>query len=138
MRITRILVAAVLALAATLVIPVAANAAPPITAQAGAFAIWDGVNFTGLSGSMVQHTPSYGNLVYAGTSVRIDNTASSAANYDPDFVARAYRDPQVQCDFTAFHLLFLRKGQVTADASWFYANLATKGFDNTISGHCFG
>ncbi|GLZ35345.1 hypothetical protein Lesp02_75320 [Lentzea sp. NBRC 105346] len=138
MRVMKVLAAAALALAATLVVPAAANAVPSTSMAPGAFAIWDGTNFTGLAASMVQHTPSYGNLVYAGTNVRIDNTASSAANYDPDLVARAYRDPQPQCDFTAFHLLFLRKGQVTADASWFYGNLATKGFDNTISGHCFG
>lgn len=130
---------AVVGIAACVLVAPPANAAPPVAAAAGsgAFVIWSEANFTGLSASMDNHLPRYGNLVYAGTSTKIDNSASSAANYAPDFVLMAFRDGLDACDHTAPLLLFLRQGQVSAQESWFYANLAAKGFDNTISGHCF-
>ncbi|TWP47593.1 hypothetical protein FKR81_32055 [Lentzea tibetensis] len=136
-KLTAVASAAVGIAACVLVAP-AANAAPPVAAAgSGAFVIWRDTNFTGLSASMNNHLPRYGNLVYAGTSVKIDDSASSAANYAPDFVLMAFRDGLDACDHTAPLLLFLRQGQVSAQESWFYANLGSKGFDNKISGHCF-
>lgn len=134
MRFKRLACAASVAMVAGLLMP----ATPAAAAPAGVFALWLDPNFQGPGASFDNHARNYTGLVYAGTSIPIDNSASSAANYDTFFRVIAFRDPPTAtCDRTAPLLLFLARPNVTATASWFYGDLAAKGFDNTISAHCF-
>ena len=116
---------------------VAAGVSADSVAVDGGFAVWRDRDFQGPAGTFFDHTKSYAGFVYPGTSIPIDNSASSAANYAVSSSVLAFKDPFLFCDRTAPRLRFLPKGQVSAFESWFYADLGTRGYEDQISAHCF-
>jgi|tagenome__1003787_1003787.scaffolds.fasta_scaffold20976329_3 hypothetical protein len=50
--------------------------------ETGEFVLWRDANFTGPLYDEFNHRSNYNGLTYVGTNISIDNSASSAANYD--------------------------------------------------------
>jgi hypothetical protein len=149
--VTSILAAVIASATPALAAPVA-PAAPPLAAPAvsglgasahsmavpAVFSLWRDPDFAGPGGSFADHAINYDGLVYPGTNILIDDTASSAANFDTTIGVRAY----TLRNRGGFAIQFLRRPQVTGFNSWFYnqAQLSNHGgvsFDNAISSHHF-
>src|SRR3954462_14364710 len=84
--------------------------------ETGEFVLWRDANFTGPLYDEFNHRSNYDGLTYVGTNVSIDNSASSAANYDATTGVQAF----VLRNWGGAMIQFLRQGQVSGVNSWFY------------------
>jgi hypothetical protein len=99
------------------------------------FVLWRDANFTGPLFDDEFNAANYRGRFYVGTRNRVDNSASSAANYAPLLFVAAFTLP----NDGGPSIDFLPHMQQSGAENWFYneAQLAPIGFNNNISSHRF-